>query len=112
MQGEVGRALGASFAIPAVLVACSAGLSPMIDYAALKSERKAEFFAYGDALAVRVTNFTGTTLVLDEPKLEGDRVVLLAGIASTGSARQFTRCFDLGRWSLPPRWEERVYWRN
>lgn len=102
----------ASVPIAAVLVACSIGLSPMIDYATLKSARKAEFFAYADTLAVRFTNSTGTTLVFDDPKLEDDRVVLLAGIASTGAARRSMRCFNLSRWSLPPGWEERVYWRN
>lgn len=101
-----------AMATAGVLAGCSAKLSPMIDYAALQSQRHPEFFAHGDTLALRATNPSGQNLVLDEPRLDHDCVVLVAGVVSGGAAGLRTYCFKLAGLPVQPDWPDRVYWRN
>jgi len=93
--------------------ACALGLSPMIDYSALRTERQAQFFADGSMIVVRASNPQGGNLALDaEPLLDQRRVVLVAGVTSSGSAGPKTYCRDLAPLSPPSDWPSHVYWRN
>jgi len=99
-------------AIASLLTGCSTTLSSMIDYAVLQSQRQPEFFAYGNTLALRATNPSGQNLVLDTPRLDQGRVVLVAGVVSTGAAGPRTYCLKLTGLPVQPDWPDRVYWRN
>jgi len=93
--------------------ACALGLSPMIDYSALRTERQARFFADGSLIVVLASNPQGGNLALDaEPTLDQQRVVLVAGVTSSGSAGTKTYCRDLAPLSPPSDVPSRVYWRN
>jgi hypothetical protein len=92
---------------------CALGLSPMIDYSALRAERQARFFAEGDMLVVQAFNPLGGNLALDpEPSLDQGRVVLVAGVTSSGAEGVKTYCRDLGKLNPSPDWPNRVFWRN
>src|SRR5262245_27797239 len=102
-----------SLALLIVLVsACAFGLSSMIDYSTLRTERRAQFFAYGDMLVIQVANPQGQNLVLEVEPLDHGRVILVAGVTSSGAAGVKTYCRDLGPLSPAPDWATRVFWRN
>jgi hypothetical protein len=93
--------------------ACTLGLSPMLDYSALRAERQARFFADGNLLAVQAYNPLGGNLALDaEPSLDHGRVVLLAGVTSSGGEGVKTYCPNIGALNPSPDWPNRVFWRN
>jgi hypothetical protein len=93
--------------------ACAVGLSPMIDYSTLRTERQARFFIDGEMIVIQAYNPQGGNLALDlEPLLDDGRVVLVAGVTSSGSAGVKTYCRDIGSLSPPPDWPNRVFWRN
>jgi hypothetical protein len=99
--------------VVAVVGACAPGLSPMIDYSALRAQRQARFFAEGNMLAIQASNPQGENLVLEaEPLLDHGRVVLVAGVTSSGAAGLKTYCRDIDKLSPPPDWPNRVFWRN
>lgn len=93
--------------------ACAVRLSPMIDYSTLRTQRQARFFADGEMIVVQAYNPQGGNLGLDsEPLLDHGRVVLVAGVTSSGAAGVKTYCRDIGPLSPPPDWPNRVFWRN
>jgi hypothetical protein len=96
-----------------VVGACGVGLSPMIDYSTLRTQRQARFFVDGEMIVVQAYNPQGGNLALDpEPLLDHGRVVLVAGVTSSGAAGVKTYCQDIGLLSPPPDWPNRVFWRN
>ena len=93
--------------------ACSVGLSPMIDYSTLRTQRQARFFVDGEMIVVQAYNPQGGNLGLKpEPLLDHGRVVLVAGVTSSGAAGVKTYCGDIGPLSPPSDWPNRVFWRN
>jgi len=97
----------------ALIGACAVGLSPMINYSTLRTHRQATFFVDGNTIAIQASNPQGGNLALDaEPRLDQGRVVLVAGLTSSGSAGVKTYCRDVGRLSPAPDWPSRVFWRN
>jgi|RhiMethySRZTD1v2_1073278.scaffolds.fasta_scaffold03009_8 hypothetical protein len=93
--------------------ACAVGLSPMIDYSTLRTERQARFFVDGEMIVVQAYNPQGENLALEpEPQLYHGKVVLVAGVASSGAAGVKTYCRDIGPLSPPPDWPNKVFWRN
>jgi hypothetical protein len=93
--------------------ACALGLSPMIDYSAVRDQRQARFFADGNTIAIQATNPQGGNLALDaEPTLDHGRVVLVAGVTSSGAAGLKTYCRDVGKLGPGADWPDRVFWRN
>lgn len=92
------------------LTSCSPTRSSMISYDSLRSNREARFFVHDDTIVMRFHDPMGLALVIYEPALEGDRVVLNGGLASAGSGGERTHCVVLS--SPPPGWQERLFWRE
>jgi hypothetical protein len=82
----------------------------MIDYSALRTERQARFFADGNLIVIEAANPQGENLALDaEPRLDQGRVVLVAGVTSSGSAGIKTYCRNIQALSPPADWPNRVF---
>ena len=91
--------------------ACATSDSSMLDYSQLRASYAGEFFAHDQTLVLRVENPLGLTVVPYEPTLEGGRVVLVAGIASSGGPGERFHCFDIGALSPPADWPDLLFWR-
>ena len=103
-----------TFALSAWLVACvhSAPSSSMTDYSELKAERRAVLYAHDDILVLETHDPNGLFLVPYAPYVEGNVVVLTAGMASVGGAEVRRHCFDVGSLGVPGDWTQKLAWRQ
>jgi hypothetical protein len=105
------RTITLAFIVLAI-ASCSHSSRSMVNYAAVRSEYRAEFFADGRILVMRALNPLGVNLVPYEASLENGSVVLDVGLASSGSPGSRTYCIGIERLSLPRGWTEHVLWRE
>lgn len=103
-----GRLVAAVF----VLGGCGAGSRAMVGPPGSSAAYPMEVLAEGDVLVVRVEQPGGSNVVVYEPTLEHDRLVLEAGLWSGGNPGEQVQCFDVARLSAPADWPEHVVWRD
>ncbi len=106
---ELGR-VGACLA--AFLISCATPKGSMLDYSHLKSSYAGEFFAHEQTLVLRVENPVGLTVVPYPPRLEEGRVVVFAGLVSSGGSGERFHGFEISALDPPPDWASLLFWRE
>lgn len=105
-----GAVLTAAFACM-LAVGCGASRSSVVSLDGMRA-RGATFGASGFAVVVSWDGEVGANYVLNEPYVDGDRVVLgVLGMVSSGAGGRRTECVSLAGLALPDDWEHRLHWR-
>ena len=84
----------------------------MIDYSELEAERRAVLYAHDDTLVLETDDPNGLVLVPYAPYVEGNVVVLTAGISSSGGGSVRRHCFDVGSLGVRGDWTQNLAWRQ
>jgi hypothetical protein len=91
---------------------CGPIRSSTIGLSSMREERHATFLVDGATIIVRTEDPMGLVVVIFDPSIDEGRVVLNAGMTSSGGPGPHVQCVDVASLAPPTDWADRLAWRE